>query len=323
MKSALFIFTAILSFFAMMPAGAQEAYPSRPIRLLMPFGAGGTVDIMTRPLAAKLHEQLKRPVIVDNRPSAGGVLAAELAANATPDGYTLFLASSSALFVAPAYYKKVNYDPIKDFAPISLIAQQPLLIVANTSLPFRDVKGLIAYAKERPGKLNYGTVGLGSTNHFTAELLSHAAGIKMVLVPYKSGAQGVAAAIGGEVELVFTQPNTGLPHVKAGRVNAIATTGVKRHPLYPDVGTLVEAGYEDLAITGYYTVVGPAKLPRPIVQRLNSEIRRAMESPGVGDVLRNQGTEPVTSTPEELATLMKQETARWQRAAKLTGIKEK
>jgi tripartite-type tricarboxylate transporter receptor subunit TctC len=207
--------------------------------------------------------------------------------------------------------------------PISLIAQQPLLIVANTSLPFRDVKGLIAYAKERPGKLNYATVGLGSTNHFTAELLSHAAGIEMVLIPYKSGAQGVAAAIGGEVELVFTQPNTGLAHVNAGRVNAIATTGEKRHPLYPDVGTLVEAGYKDLAITGYYTVVGPAKLPRPIVQRLNSEIRRAMESPDVGDVLRSQGTEPVTSTPEELATLMKQETARWQRAAKLTGIKEK
>jgi tripartite-type tricarboxylate transporter receptor subunit TctC len=323
MKSALFTLTAILSFFAVMPARAQEAYPSRPIRLLMPFGAGGTVDIMTRPLAAKLHEQLKRPVIVDNRPSAGGVLAAELAANATPDGYTLFLASSSALFVAPAYYKKVNYDPIRDFAPISLIAQQPLLIVANTSLPFRDVKGLVAYAKERPGKLNYGAVGTGSTNHFTAELLSHAAGIKMVLVPYKSGAQGVAAAIGGEVQLVFTQPNTGLPHVKAGRVNAIATTGEKRHPLYPDVGTLVEAGYKDLAITGYYTVVGPAKLPRAIVQRLNSEIRRAMESPDVGGVLRNQGTEPVTSTPEELAALIKQETVRWQRAARLTGIKEK
>jgi tripartite-type tricarboxylate transporter receptor subunit TctC len=323
MKSGLLILAAISWLFAMMPAGAQEAYPSRPIRMLMPFGAGGTVDIMTRPLAAKLHEQLKRPVIVDNRPSAGGVVAAELVANATPDGHTLFLATSSALFVAPAYYKRVNYDPIKDFSPISLIAQQPLLIVANTSLPFRDLKGLIAYAKERPGKLNYATVGLGSTNHFTAELLSHAAGIKMVLIPYKSGAQGIAAAIGGEVELVFTQPNTGLAHVKAGRVNAIATTGEKRHPLYPEVGTLVEAGYKDLAITGYYTVVGPAKLPRPIVQRLNSEIRRAMESPEVGDVLRSQGTEPVTSTPEALATLMKQETARWQRAAKLTGIKEK
>ena len=322
MKSALFVLTAILSVFATMPAGAQEAYPSRPIRLLMPFGAGGTVDIMTRPLAAKLHEQLKRPVVVDNRPSAGGILAAELASHATPDGYTLFLGSSSALFVAPAYYKKVNYDPVKDFAPISLIAQQPLLIVANKSLPFRDVKGMVEYAKARPGKLNYGTVGRGSTNHFTAELLSHAAGIKMVLIPYKSGAQGVAAAIGGEVELVFTQPNTGLPHVQAGRVTAIATTGEKRHPLYPDVGTLVEAGYKDLAITGYYAVLAPAKTPRPIVQRLNSEIRRAMESPEVGGVLRKQGTEPVTSTPQELAALMKRETERWQTAAKVTGIKE-
>lgn len=323
MKSALFVLAAVLSFFAIEAAIAQEGYPSRPIRMLMPFGVGGTVDIMTRPLAAKLHEQLKQPVIVDNRPSAGGIVAAELAANATPDGHTLFLATSSALFVAPAYYKRVNYDPVRDFAPISLIARQPLLIVANNALPFRDVKGLVAYAKERPGKLNYGTVGAGSTNHFTAELLSHAAGIKMVQIPYKSGAQGIAAAMSGEVQLVFTQPNTGLPHVKAGRVNAIATTGEKRHPLYPDVGTLVEAGYKDLAITGYYTVVGPAKLPRPIVQRLNSEISRAMNTPEVGDVLRSQGTEPVTSTPEELATLMKQESARWKRAAEVTGIKEK
>jgi tripartite-type tricarboxylate transporter receptor subunit TctC len=303
-------------------AHAQTNYPARPVRMLLPFGAGGTVDIMARPVAAKLHELLGKPVIIDNRGSAGGVLAAELTANAAPDGYTLFMATSSALFIAPAYYKKVNYDPVRDFAPISLFAQQPLLIVANPALPFRNLKELVAYAKSRPGQLNYGTVGLGSTNHFTGELLSKAAGIKMEPVSYKSGALGIAAAMSGEIELVVTQPNTGLPFVKNGRVRAIATTGAKRAPAYPDVETLVEAGFKDLAITGYYTVVGPAGLPRPIVDRWNAEIKRAMTSPEVRDALVGQGTEPVTCTPEELAALMKRESVHWKRAAAVTGIRE-
>lgn len=306
-----------------MSADAQSDYPARPIRLILPFAAGGTVDIMTRPIAAKLHESLGRPVIVDTRPSSGGILAAELTAQAAPDGYTLFMASSSALFIAPAYFRKVSYQTLRDFTPISLVAQQPLLIVANASLPIRDVKELVAYAKARPGKLNYGTVGLGSTNHLTGELLSHAAGISMEAVPYKGGAQGITAAIAGEIDIMITQPNTGLPHVKAGRVRAVATTGTKRSPTYPDVGTLVEAGYKDLAITGYYAVVGPAGLPKPIVQRLNTEIRRAVASPEVNTALSSQGTEPVTSTPEELAALIRKETAHWQRATKVTGIKEK
>jgi tripartite-type tricarboxylate transporter receptor subunit TctC len=291
--------------------------------MILPFGAGGTVDIMARPVAAKLHEQLGKPVIVDNRGSAGGVLAAELTANAAPDGYTLFMATSSALFIAPAYYKKVNYDPIRDFQPISLFAQQPLLIVANPTLPFKNVKELVAYARSRPGALNYGPVGLGSTNHFTGELFSKAAGIKMEPVSYKRGAAGIAAAIGGEIQLVFTQPNTGLPHVKAGRVRAIATTGAKRSPTYPDTETLVEAGYKDLAVTGYYTIVGPAGLPRPIVDRWNTEIKRAMSSPEVHDALTNQGTETVTCTPEELAAIIRSESVRWKKAAAVTGIKEK
>lgn len=315
------LLTALLS--ALAGAHAQDAYPNRPIRLLLPFAAGGTVDIMARPIAAKLHEQLGKPVIVDNRSSVGGMIAAELTIQAAPDGHTLFMASSSTLFISPAYFKKVSYDAIKDFAPISQIAQQPLLIVANTSIPVQSVKQLVAYAKQRPGKVNYGVVGLGSSNHLTGELLSRAAGIKMEPIPYKGGAQGVAAAILGEIDIMITQPNTGLPYVKSGRVRAIATTGATRSTTYPDVETLVEAGYKDLSIIGHYTMVGPAGLPRPIVQRLNSEIRRAIASPEVGNLLASQGTEPVTSTPEELATLIRTEAARWQRATKLTGIKEK
>ncbi len=303
-------------------AHAGDAYPTRPIRLLLPFAAGGTVDIMARPIAAKLHELLGMPVIVDNRPSAGGILAAELTVQAAPDGQTLFMASSSALFIAPAYFKKVPYDPIKDFAPISLVAQQPLLIVGNVGLPVRNVKELIAYAKSHAAKLNYGTVGLGTSNHLTGELLSRAAGIKMESIAYKGGAQGITAVIGNEIEIMITQPNTGLPYVKSGRVRAIATTGATRNPSYPDTETLVEAGYKDLVIIGYYTIVGPRGLPQPIVQRLNTEIRRAVSSPMVSEALSSQGTEPISSTPEELAALIRKETAHWQRATKVTGIKE-
>jgi tripartite-type tricarboxylate transporter receptor subunit TctC len=189
-------------------------------------------------------------------------------------------------------------------------------------LPVRNVKELIAYAKAHPAKLNYGTVGLGTSNHLTGELLSRAAGVKMESIAYKGGAQGITAVIGNEIEIMITQPNTGLPYVKSGRVRAIATTGSTRNPSYPDTETLVEAGYKDLVIIGYYTIVGPRGLPQPIVQRLNAEIRRAVASPAVSEALSSQGTEPITSTPEELAALIRKETAHWQRATKVTGIKE-
>lgn len=322
MKSTLRGLIITIPLAAFSGAHAGDTYPTRPIRLLLPFAAGGTVDIIAHPIAAKLHELLGKPVIVDNRPSSGGILAAELTAQAAPDGQTLFMASSSALFIAPAYFKKVPYDTLRDFTPISLVAQQPLLIVANVSLPINNVKELIAYAKANPKRVNYGTVGLGSSNHLTGELLSHAAGIKMEPISYKGGAQGITAVIGNEIEIMITQPNTGLPYVKSGRVRAVATTGATRSPAYPNVETLVEAGYKDLAITGYYTIVGPKGLPQPIVQRLNAEIRRAVASPQVSEALSSQGTEPVTSSPEELTALIKKETAHWQRATKVTGIRE-
>jgi tripartite-type tricarboxylate transporter receptor subunit TctC len=321
LTNALRILTGLAVATVVAAAQAQGNYPNSPIRMLLPFGAGGTVDIMARPIAAKLHEQMGMPVIVDNRPSAGGILAAELTVQATPDGYTLFMASSSALFIAPAYFKKVPYDSLKDFTPLSLVAQQPLLIVGNIALPVRNVKELIAYAKTHP-KVNYGTVGLGTSNHLTGELLSKAAGIKMESISYKGGAQGITAVISNEIEIMITQPNTGLPYVKSGRVRAIATTGAKRNASYPETETLVEAGYKDLVIIGYYTIVGPRGLAPAIVQRLNTEIRRSVESPMVTEALSSQGTEPVTSTPEELTALIKKETAHWQRATQVTGIKE-
>jgi tripartite-type tricarboxylate transporter receptor subunit TctC len=303
------------------PVHGQSAYPTRPIRMIIPFAAGGAVDIMARPIGKKLQELTGQPIVIDNRGGAGGSIAAELTAKSPPDGYTLLMGSTSPLAINPAYFSKLSYDPIKDFTPISMIVRQPLIIVAHPSLPVRNVKDVVALAKRNPGKLNYGSAGLGTSNHLVGELLSHAAGIKMEHVPFKGGAPALVALLGGEIELQISQPNTMMSYVKSGRVRAIATTGGKRSPAYPDVGTLVEAGYKDLDIMGWYCIVGPANLPRPIVDRLNTEIRRTIASPEVRDILIAEGTEPITTSPEELGALMKADLDRWTKAVKLAGIK--
>ncbi len=299
----------------------QSAYPNRPIRMIIPFAAGGAIDIMGRPVAKKLQELLGQPVVIDNRGGAGGSIGAELTAKSPPDGYTLLMGSTSTLAINPAYFSKISYDVLRDFTPISLIVQQPLIIVAHPSLPVRNIKDVVALAKRNPGKLNYGSAGLGTSNHLVGELLSFAAGIKMEHVPFKGGGPALIALMGGEIELLISQPNTVLSYVESGRVRAIATTGAKRSPAYPDVGTLVEAGYKDLEIVGWYCIVGPANLPRPIVDRLNADIRHTIASPDVRDILIAEGTEPITSSPEELGTLMKTELGRWTKAVKLAGIK--
>ena len=303
-------------------AHAQSSYPTRPIRMIIPFAAGGAVDIMARPIGRKLTELLGQSIVIDNRGGAGGSIAADLTAKSAPDGYTLLMGSTSPLAINPAYFAKISYDSLRDFTPISLVVRQPLIIVARPSLPVRNITDVVALARRNPGKLNYGSAGLGTSNHLVGELLSNAAGIKMEHVPFKGGAPALVALMSGEIELQISQPNTMLPYVRDGRVRAIATTGAKRSAAYPDVGTLVEAGYKDLDIVGWYCIVGPAHLPRPVVERLNAEIRRTMASPEVRDLLIAEGTEPGSSTPEELGALMKSDLERWTRAVKLAGIKQ-
>jgi len=313
---------AVLALGQTFDAKASEAgYPTRPIRMLLPFAAGGSIDIMARPLAKKLTELLGQTVVVDNRAGAGGSIAAELTAKSPPDGYTLFMASTSPLAITPAVLPKLGYDTVRDLAPVSMVAQQPLIIVGHPSLPVHNVKDLMALAKRQPGKLAYGSAGTGTTNHLVGEMFAAAAGIQLLHVPFKGGAPGVIALLGGEIELQVSQPNTMQPYVKAKRVRAIAVTSAKRWPTYPDVGTLVEAGYKDLDIMGWYCVVGPAGLPRPIVDRLNDAIRKAIAAPEVRDLLLAEGTEPVTGTPESLGTLMRTEVERWGRAVKLAKVR--
>ena len=301
---------------------AQEtAFPQRAVRMVIPFAAGGAIDIMARPIGRRLQEFLGQPVVIDNRAGGGGSLAAELVARAAPDGYTLLMGSTSPLAINPAALAKVGYDTMRDFTPISLVATQPLLIVAHPSLPVRNIKDVIALAKRNPGKLSYGSAGPGTSNHLTGALLAHAAGIELLHVPYKGGGPALNALLGGETELQVSQPNTMVAFVKSGRVRAIAITGGKRSPIYPDVGTLVEAGYKELDITGWYCVVGPAHIPKPVVDRLNADLRRTMAAPDVRNALLGEGTDPVASSPEELGALMKRELVRWAAAVKLAGVR--
>ena len=301
-------------------ASADATFPARPIRLIVPFAAGGAIDIMARPIAARLHELLGQPVVLDNRGGAGGSIGAELVAKSPPDGYSLLFGSTSSLVINAAFFKKIAYDPVKDFTPVSLAAEQPLVIVAHPSLPVHNVKELVALAKRNPGKLSYGSAGLGTSNQLTGALLAHAAGIDIVHVPYKGGGPALQALLSGDIELQVSQPNTMMSFIKSGRVRAIATTGVKRSAAFPSVGTLVEAGYKDMGIVGWYCIVGPAGVPRPIVERLNAEIRRAVASDGVRKAMLAEGTEPTTSSPEELAALIKSELPRWAAAVKLAGV---
>jgi tripartite-type tricarboxylate transporter receptor subunit TctC len=304
------------------PALGAEPYPSRPIRMVVPFAAGGAIDLMARPTARKMSEILGVTVVVDNRAGAGGSIAAEYTSKAPNDGYTILFGSTSPLVINPAYFEKVGYDTLRDFTPISLVVTQPLVIVSHPSLPVRNVRELVAMAKRMPGKLSYGSAGPGTSNHLTGELLKDAAGIDMVHVPYKGGAPALTALLSGEIELQVSQPNTMMPFIRQGRVRALATTGARRVAKLPEVGTLIEAGYKDLDLIGWYCIVGPANLPAPIVDRLNAAIHQSVASPDVRNLLIESGSDPVTSTPAELYTLMKTDMVRWARAAKIAKANE-
>lgn len=299
---------------------AEAAYPSRPVRLIVPFAAAGSVDLMARLIAVKLGEQLGEPLIIDNRPGAGGVIGAELGARSKPDGYSLLIGSSSTLAITAAL-RKLPYDTLKDFAPISLLVRLPLVIVTHPSLPARNTRELVALARRNPGKLSFGNIGVGTANHLVGELFAHAAGMQVVHVPYKGGSPAAAALLSGEIEAQVSAPNTMLPFVRNGRIRPIATTGPRRAAVLPDVETLVEAGYPQLAITGWFCLVGPAGLPVSIIDRWNAELRRALQTPELRSALIAEGMEPDPGTPADLADLLRAELPRWARAVALAGVK--
>src|SRR5688572_9875724 len=297
-------------------ADAVADYPNRPIRFIAPFVAGGPSDILSRLLGAKLTESWGQPVIVDNRGSAGGIVGFEIGAQAVPDGYTLLLATSSGLTINPHVYKKLPYDPIRDFQPITQVTSGPYLMVIHPSVAAKSAPEFIALAKSKPGQLNFATTG--TNNLLAMEMFNHMAGIKTVAITYKGTGQAVNAIVAGEVQSFIINPLVGGPQVKGGKLRAIAVTSAKRSPTYPDLPAIAESlpGFEQVV---WHSVVVPAKTPKPIVAKLSNELVRILRLPEIKERFASQGLDAVGSTPDEVSALIRKETVMYAKIVKQIG----
>jgi tripartite-type tricarboxylate transporter receptor subunit TctC len=304
-------------------SGAQaQAYPSKPVRLVLPFAPGGGTDVVGRLLAQKLSPALGQQVIVENRAGAGGRIGTDLVAKSPPDGYTLLLGTSSVMGTSPALYQKLPYDMPKDFAPISQVAFTAYVLVMHPSVPVKSVKGLIALAKSRAGRLTYASSGAGGASHLAGELIGSMAGVKMVHVAYKGSAPGMFSVVAGETDFMFTNTLPALPQVKNGRLRALGVTTPQRSALLPDVPTVSESGLPGFEVQQNYGVLAPAGTPREIVNRLNQEIAKAMGTDDAKSRLLADGSEAKVGSPEELEKAITAEIAKWKKVIQQAGIKE-
>ena len=298
----------------------QEAWPTRPIRFILPFPPGGGTDILGRLIAERLSANLGQPVVTENRGGAGGNVGAEAAARSAPDGYTIVLVAPS-LAISPTLYSKLNYDPVKDFAPISLVATVPNVMITQASLPVQSLQDFIAFARSKPGALNFGSGGAGTSNHLAGELFNIVTGVKLVHVPYKGVNLAMQDVLAGNVHLVFIGIPAAAPHIKAGRLRALAVVAPQRSPALPEVPTVAEAGLRDFEVTTWYGVLAPAGTSKSVVNRLNAELVKIMHSPELKERLAATGTEPLTSTPEEFAAYIKREIAKCGEVVRKAGVK--
>jgi tripartite-type tricarboxylate transporter receptor subunit TctC len=302
------------------PAAIAQQYPSKPVRLIVPFAPGGPADITARIVGQKLSETLGQPFIVENRAGATGTIGAELVARSTPDGYTV-LVTASANVIVPHMFAKLAFDPLKDFTPITVVLTSPLLLTVTRSLPARSVKDLVALAKARPGELSFGSSGSGSSTHLTAELLKSVTGTKITHVPYKGQGQAIADVISGQIQLMFLSPPAAKQYVDAARLRALAITSDQRFSQLPDVPTFVESGYKELVTGSWYAVWVPAKTPDAVVSRLNSELVRIVNMPDVRNRIIELGGVPVGNSVAEFDAFQKAESARWAKIVKDSGAK--
>ena len=298
-----------------------QAYPSKPIRYIVPFPAGGGQDLVVRALAPRMSEALGQTVIVDNRPGAATMVGAELAAKSPPDGYTVFNGSNTTLAINPNLYSKVPYDPLKDFAAVTQIASLPNLLVVHPSLPVRTVKELAALARNRPGQLNYGSSGTGTPAQLAGVMFGDEAHAKLVHVPYRGSSQALTALISGETQMMFGSMTSTLPFVKSGRLRAIAVTGAKRSLAAPDVPTVAEAAFPGFEAVTWYGLFVPAGTPAAIVSKLNAEVVKILRAPDFRDWLVAQGADSVGSTPDELAAFVKTELVKYAKIVKDSGMR--
>lgn len=306
---------------ALCSIAAAQDYPTRVIRIIAPFGAGSPIDIMGRLVAPKLTEALGQNVIVENRAGAGGMIALEATAKAPKDGYTLALASMGPLTINPGLHSRATFDPVKDFTPVSLLAIGPMVIVVHPKVPARNIKELVALARARPGKLTYGSAGIGSSNHMAGELLNIAADIKLVHVPYKGNAEALNDLLSGEIDIQITGISSVLAHVQEGKIRAIATTGSSRSAVLPDLPTIGEGGLPEAEMISWYGLIAPAGTPRNIVDRLNAEIAKIMKTREMAERFSSLGADPITKTPDEFAEVIREDVAKWAKVIKERGIK--
>jgi len=313
--SVIFVAAALV---ASVTAVAQP-YPARPVRVIVPLAPGGGSDYTARFIGARLSERLGQPVVVDNRPAASGIVGTDLVAKAAPDGYTLLLVFSTHAQSAQLF-KKLPYDPIKDFAPITEVFATPLVLLVHPSQPIKTIKELVAYAKEHPGKLNYGTSGPGSSPHLMTELLNSMAGIQMTHVPYKGVASVMTALLGGELQIAYSNPVTGAPLWKAGKLRPLGMSGLKRSEAFPEIPTIDETGVPRYEALIWYGFMAPAKTPGAVVDRLHRDVVSVLKMPEVRQTLVAQGNDVVGNTPAEFAAFINKEADKWGALGKRLGI---
>jgi len=297
------------------------AYPTKPIRIVVPFPPGGATDILARDVAQKLSEAWGQQVIVDNRPGAGGNIGSELVAKAAPDGYTLEMGTVGTHAINASLYAKMPYDHIRDFVPVILVAGVPNVLVVNPSVPVNSVQELIAYAKANPGKLNFASSGSGTSIHLSGELFKVMAGVQMTHVPYKGSAPAVQDLIGGQVQLMFDNLPPSLPQIKAGKLRALAVTSATRAPALPDTPTIAEAGLPGFEASSWFGLLAPAGTPPAIVAKLNAEVAKWLATPEAREKLARQGANAAGGTPEDFAKHIAAETAKWAKVVKDSGAK--
>jgi len=304
----------------MAPAAAQQ-YPTRPVRFVLGFAPGGASDTMARTVGTRLSEGLGQPVVIDNRAGAGGNIAAEIVARSQPDGYTMLLGNNGILAVNVSLYPKLAFDPVKDFAPVVLVASQPNILVVNPSVPAHSVKDLVALAKSKPGQLNYASPGAGTTGHLAGELFKRMAGVSYTIVPFKGGGPSALAMLSGETQFTFATALSVQGHIKSGKLRALAVTTAKRSASFPDLPTVAEAGVPGFDAITWHGVVVPARTPQAVITRLNSEFNKVLQTADMRERLLTLGSEVIGGEPKQLTEYMRVEIPRWAKVIKESGAR--
>ncbi len=311
----------ILGLAGVVPLSIAQSYPARPVKLVVSMAAGGSNDLLARVFTQKLSEQAKQPFIVENRPGGNGIPSVEYVVRSAPDGYTLLLGNTATLAIQVSLFSKLPYDAQRDLVPVSVVAFAPTVLVIHASVPARSIEELVAFAKARPGKLNYASPGNGTSFHLSGELFKMQTGTQLVHVPYKGSAPALADVIAGRVEMLFANVPEAMPHIKGGKLRPLASTGAARLPMLPDVPTMAEAGFKNAESGSFFAVVAPKGTPREIIATLHAEIAKAVNQPDVRQKLNELGCEAAAQSPEESEAYIRNEVARWAKVVRESGAR--